>query len=97
MTNALNTQAATFYLHGDYKKAINYYEKILSISKEIDYRKGIARSYNNLGIMYKVKGIMSKPYPIISKSLKIRESMNDKKGVAGSLNNIGLIYMSQEI
>ena len=95
MTNALNTQAATFYLHGDYKKAITYYEKILSISKEIDYRKGIASSCNNLGIMYKSQGNNEQAISYYSKSLKIRESMNDKKGVAGSLNNIGLIYMSQ--
>ena len=95
MTNALNTQAATFYLHGDYKKAISYYERILSISEEIDYRKGIATSCNNLGIMYKSQGNNEQAISYYSKSLKIRESINDKKGVAGSLNNIGLIYMSQ--
>ena len=95
MTNALNTQAATFYLHGDYKKAISYYERILSISEEIDYRKGIATSCNNLGIMYKSQGNNEQAISYYSRSLKIRESMNDKNGVAGSLNNIGLIYMLQ--
>lgn len=95
MTNALNTQAATFYLHGDYKKAITYYEKILSISEEIDYRKGIATSCNNLGVMYKSQGNNEQAISYHSKSLKIRESMKDKKGVASSLNNIGLIYINQ--
>jgi tetratricopeptide (TPR) repeat protein/serine phosphatase RsbU (regulator of sigma subunit) len=92
---AVNTQGVSFYLQGDYAKAIEYYSQSLKIREEIGDKKGIATSLNNIGIIYYAKGESAKAIEYYSQSLKIKEEIGDKKGIAMSLNNIGMIYNDQ--
>ena len=49
MTNALNTQGASFYIRGNFRSAIDYYTRCLTIKEEIGDKKGMATSLNNIG------------------------------------------------
>ena len=49
IAKALNTQGVSFYMQGNYTKAIDYYTKSLKIREEIGDKKGIASSLNNIG------------------------------------------------
>src|SRR6188768_2988380 len=49
-----------FYYNSDPIKAIGYTREALSLASEIDDRKGMAASYNNLGIAYKSQGALDK-------------------------------------
>ena len=95
-----------YYYQGNYPEALKNYFASLKINEEIlnslpngegqgGAKKGIAASYNNIGVIYKEQG----NYPDALKnhfaSLKIREAIGDKKGIASSYNNIGNIYYSQ--
>ncbi|MCB2220802.1 MAG: tetratricopeptide repeat protein [Bacteroidetes bacterium] len=89
--NILN-QLASEVFFTDPDEIIDYAESALKISEEIDYQKGIAQAYNNLGIYYRVKGIYEKAIDYFFHSLEIMEDLNDKEGIARSYNLIGIIY-----
>ncbi|HIN40019.1 MAG TPA: tetratricopeptide repeat protein, partial [Flavobacteriales bacterium] len=95
MANALNTQGASFYLRGDYAKAIDYYTRSLKIYEELGDKNGIAATLNNIGNIYVEQGDYAKAIDYYTKSLKIREEIGDRRGIAMSLGNIGVIYKNQ--
>jgi len=96
MGNFRNLQAASFYVKGDYFNSIKYNYKSLAIREEINDKKGIGKSLNNIGLIY----YELKNYPLaqkfLLKGLAIREELKDSVGIAGSLNNIGLTYLDQQ-
>ncbi|MFH1320572.1 MAG: tetratricopeptide repeat protein [Bacteroidota bacterium] len=73
-------------------KALDYWGQALVLAQEIDYKKGIAATFNNIGFIYQHQGQPEKALEYYLKSLKIKEDLGDQKGLAYSLNNIGMIY-----
>ena len=65
------------------------------LATSLVWAKGIAKSNNNLGIYYWIKGDYSLSLTCHFKALEIREVLKDKKGIAASLNNIGNVYDNQ--
>ncbi|MCF8367785.1 MAG: tetratricopeptide repeat protein [Bacteroidales bacterium] len=84
------------YLFIDTDKVGEYARLALSLSTKLKYQKGIAHSYNNLGIYYRAKGIYNKSIDYTFRSLKIMEKMEDQKGIARCYNLIGIIYFFLE-
>jgi tetratricopeptide (TPR) repeat protein len=80
------------YINSDPVKAIEYAQQALELATEIDDKKGMAASYNNLGIAYKNHGALDNALEYYVQSLKIYESIENKEGIATSKNNIGNIY-----
>ncbi len=95
IAKALNTQGVSFYLQGNYEKALEYYEKSLKIAEEIGDKRGIGISYNNIGNIYSVQGNYEKALEYYAKSLKIAEEIGDKRAMRNYYTNIGLIYYEQ--
>ncbi len=95
MASALNTQGASFYVKGEYNKAVDYFTQSLKIKEEIGDKKGVASTLNNIGIILKNLGDYDKAIDHYNKSIKIKEEIGDKKGLAFPLNNIGAIYQAQ--
>ena len=54
--------------------------------------KGIAQSFNNIGVVYKHQGDFKGAIYYHQKSLTIRRKLNDFKGIADSYNNLGISY-----
>jgi len=95
MSTLLNTQGVSFYVKGNYERALEYYSKSLSIREELGDKKGMGSSYNNIGLIYEELGNNKKALEYYSKSLAIREEIGDTRGMVASYNNIGRIYHSQ--
>jgi tetratricopeptide (TPR) repeat protein len=95
MAYALNTQGVSFYLQGNYTKAIHYYTQSLKIHEELGNKKGIPSALNNIGIIYKVQGDYAKAIDYYTQSLKIYEEIGNKRGIGNVLGNIGGIYNYQ--
>lgn len=86
----LNKIADDFlYINSD--KMNDYSRQALELSEEIDYKKGIAESYNNLSIFFGTKGIYDKAIDYVFKSLKIMQEENNRIGIARCYNIIGII------
>ncbi|MBW4359958.1 tetratricopeptide repeat-containing sensor histidine kinase [Flavobacterium taihuense] len=64
-----------------------------AFQKKINYTKGIALSYNNFGVYYKLKSDFPKALKYNYKSLHIYESLYDKSGIAKTNNGLGTIYV----
>jgi len=77
------------------EKAIKYGEEALSLSKNINWNKGLAQSYNDLGIIYIDQSHYSKAINYFENSLAIRKDLKDNKGVASAHNKIGIVYQKQ--
>ena len=87
-----NIAIVNFYLR-DFEKALQFFEKSLSIRLLSNDKKAIASSYNNLGIVYKKKGNLKKALEFYQKSLQIKNQIDDVRGQAATYTNIGQIYI----
>ena len=65
---------------GDYRKAVEYHEKLLKIAQEIGYRSGEGGAYGNLGIAYHSLGDYQKAIEYHEKLLKIAQEIGDRSG-----------------
>jgi tetratricopeptide (TPR) repeat protein len=73
-------------------KAIGYTREALNIATEINDQKGVAASYNNLGVAYKNQGALDKALEYYIRSMKIYDTLDNKEGIATTKNNIATIY-----
>lgn len=76
-------------------KAMQYGQDALLLSEEIKWEKGIAQSYNDMGIILIDKSDFNEAISFFKKSLAIRLKLNDKQGVASAHNKIGIVYQKQ--
>src|SRR5665213_1639024 len=93
--NHLNTLCKQYRLIGEYDKGIVNGKQALALAQNLGFKKGIANSYNNIGLIYYSQGNYPEALKNYFASLKIREEIKDKQGIANSYNNIGNIYYSQ--
>ncbi len=89
--NTLNELAKTL-INNEPQKALDHTRDALEISLKLDYKRGIASCYNNLGVLYKNQGIFDKALDYYIKSMKINELIDNTNGVALTKVNIGNIY-----
>jgi tetratricopeptide (TPR) repeat protein len=84
-----------FQLIGEYDKGLKYGNQALNLSKKINYKKGIADSYNNIGNVYWRQSYNDKALENYFASLKTYRELGNKQGIGYSSLNIGNIYMDQ--
>lgn len=80
------------YLHSEPVKALGYTREALNLATEISDKKGMAASYNNLGVAYRNQGALDKALEYYIKSLSLYEELDNKEGIATTKNNIATIY-----
>jgi len=80
---------------GLYDTAIYYANLELQLAQQINFKKGIANSYGDLGAAYYYQGHYSKTLDYWLKALKIEEELKNKKGITTRLGNIGTLYWNQ--
>lgn len=79
-------------LSSDPVKALGYAREALNLATEIDDKRGMAASYNNLGIIYRNQGGLDKALEYYLTSLRIYEGLNNIEGIATTKNNISNLY-----
>ncbi|XP_073229373.1 uncharacterized protein [Porites lutea] len=83
-----------YYSLGDFRKAIEYHERHLKISKEVGDRAGEGRAYGNLGIAYRNLGYFQKAIKYHEQHLKISKEVGDRSGEGKAYGNLGNAYDS---
>ncbi len=73
-------------------KSISYAELAKSLSKKINYKKGIALSYKCIGIANFNEGSYIEALQNYKQSLDVFASINDSIGVANMYSNMGNVY-----
>lgn len=91
----LNNLSAEYQLISHYDSAAHAGEISLKLSRQLNFKRGIADACNNLGNVFFSKGEYSKTLEYYFEALKIDIELNDKKKMANRLNNIGNVYYMQ--
>ncbi|MDW5550956.1 tetratricopeptide repeat protein [Methanosarcina sp.] len=82
----------TFMQLGYVRKAIEYYEQALKISREIGDRRGEGADLGNLGLAYSDLGEPRKAIEYYEQALKISREIGDRRGEGADLGNLGSAY-----
>ena len=82
-------------LTGNYGDGLNYGNKSLQLSLKLNFKKGTANAYNNVGNIYLRQADYPKALDCFLKALKIDEELNNKTGITKRLGNIGIVYRIQ--
>jgi serine phosphatase RsbU (regulator of sigma subunit) len=93
--NIINKISDEYDAIGEFAKEFNYGVEGLAIAKKINYRKGAANCFINIGNAFWYQSNYSKALENYLASLKINEEIGNKKGIAYSYLCIGDIYLSQ--
>lgn len=80
------------YINSDPVKAITYTREALNLAGMVKDDKGMAASYNNLGVAYRNQGALEVSLENYMKSLEIYERIQNGEGIATAKNNIANIY-----
>ncbi|HMJ67557.1 MAG TPA: tetratricopeptide repeat protein [Cyclobacteriaceae bacterium] len=80
------------HMNSDPVKAIGYTREALDLATNIGDHKGMAASYNNLGVAYKNQGALDKGLEYYLIALKTYTDLDNKEGIATTKNNIANIY-----
>ncbi len=84
-----------FSLKSNYTEALEAYEKMFEIAKQLGEQDFMARYYNNSGIVYSQTGDHDKAAEAFHKALEINEESGDQQLIASNLNNLADIYQRQ--
>lgn len=103
--NAFLNLGVSQIISGNYPKAIDYlsqakliFENELTIGtkEELKVKKGLARAYGSMGIVFSEQSNYAKALQYHLKAVAIYEEMKDEEKTARVYNNIGIVYRSQK-
>lgn len=80
------------FFNSDIDRAEKYSNRALFLSQKLEYKRGIALSYNNLGIINYYKAIYNVALSYHDRSLELMSEIGDRKGMASSHNNKGAVF-----
>ncbi|MEO9870746.1 tetratricopeptide repeat protein [Ekhidna sp.] len=84
--DALNSTGVNLYHQGEYVEALKYYLRANKIYEELEDPENIAKSYNNIGIIYKLFNNYELAIEYYQESLEIRKKNNLKNQTAPYFN-----------
>lgn len=88
----LSKIGGNLYILGDYDLSLDYFTSGFKIFKELNYIRGIAVGYNNIGMIYDIQGRNNKAISYHKKSIIICKLINDSTLLATNLFNLGISY-----
>jgi tetratricopeptide (TPR) repeat protein len=88
----LNSLGILYFQISSYDKAIEYYERALGISREIEDKVGEGNAIGNLGIAYSNLGQVEKAVEYYEQALVISKEIGDRRGEGNHLGNLGNAY-----
>jgi class 3 adenylate cyclase len=90
--NTLNELCQAKTSMDDYPEARKYADEALALAEKLDYKKGVARSYHQIGVIYWHLGDYQKSLENYFLALPLNEQIGYQKGIAWDLGDIGLAY-----
>ena len=95
-SDLLLKQSSEYRDIGDLTHALKCAVKALELFTEAHDKKGEAKAYSRIGILYYEQGDYTSALENDMKALDLHEETSDKKGMATVHNNIGIIYFREE-
>ena len=92
--NRLIQQARQQQQRGQHLQAIETWQQILAIARQLKEKKSEAIALNNIGFNYNSISQPQEALKYFNQALPILRQVGDHRGEAVTLNNIGLVYAS---
>ncbi|MES2139403.1 MAG: tetratricopeptide repeat protein [Bacteroidota bacterium] len=80
---------------GLFDTAVYFGNVSLQLAQQLNFKRGISKSYSNIGICNYYQSNFPKALDCYLKALKEDEDLGDKSGMAAHLGNIGTVYLCQ--
>jgi len=93
--SSLGNMGIVYRIQGKPKKALEYFQQALEISREIGDKEGIVNNLNNIGTVFGIQGKPKKALEYFQQALEISREIGYKEGEAGNLGNMGIVYQTQ--
>ncbi len=84
--------ASLYSSQGDFDKALIFYEKALELNRSANYKQGISKSLNNIGLIYRNWGNYDKALSYYKQALEISQKNGFEISSSTDYHNIGAIY-----
>ncbi|HNP18980.1 MAG TPA: tetratricopeptide repeat protein [Fulvivirga sp.] len=101
MAVARNTQGTSFYMIGNYAKAMDYFYQSLKIKEQINDTLGIAATLNNIGMINDNQGHRKEAIENYTKAIEFIKRINGynknveiQKTFVASYHNLGSLYLN---
>ena len=93
---SLKNLGLAYYMHGDYPKVMDYWERSLTTFVSIGDKLGESNILNNLGAVYFNRGDDASAIDYYLKSLEVSEELGDKLRIGTALTNIAGVYANND-
>lgn len=84
-----------YWRKGDYDVALEYYMKSLKINEELFDTIGMAKCYNNIGVIHNAINNFEKARENQLIALELKKAIGNKRSISSSHNNLGVNYWKQ--
>lgn len=88
----LNNLGLAYADLGEFRRAVEFYEKDLAIAREIGDRRGEASTLGNMGYAYKNLGETRRAIEFFEQQLAICRETGDRSGEGRALGSLGIAY-----
>ncbi len=85
------------YYDSDKSKAFEYYQSALQIAEEINYKSGVIKCLNNIGIYYTSQNEIQKAIESYQKGIEIASEINDSLALANCWNHLSNLYRTEDL
>ncbi len=87
-------EAGRFYTEEkrDYQRAETYFDKVLAISRKLQWKKGMAVSLSNIANIKEKQAKFSEALDLHNQALKLKQEMNDLHGLAITYHSVGVVH-----
>ncbi len=92
--DTLNQEAWVLHVT-DSTKALELSTQAIEMSREINYKHGLAKALCILGFCYMRFSKNEEAIPILNESIELFQSLNDNAGLADALETLGIIHRTQ--
>jgi tetratricopeptide (TPR) repeat protein len=88
-------QATEQFHNRQYPAALQTYQQVLTIRKQIGDRLGVGDTLQQIGAVYDRLGEYAQALTYYQQALTIRQQIDNKVGIGSTLNSIGSVYQQQ--
>lgn len=84
--------AVSLYSRGNYDSSQYYLESALGLFQMLGNMPGVARTLNNIGVVYFHRSDFQRALEYYRRALSIEEELDNKAGMANHIGNMGIVY-----
>ncbi len=82
------------YRRGEYPKALQTYNRVLEMRRQLEDKAGVGQTLNNIGQVYNGLVQQEKALEVLQQALLIRKEIKARVGEGETLDNIGGVYLA---